>query len=131
MQKHEFESLIGKQVPEKDYKVIECVYQFHPVVSEVSGKEEVAELYKSFGMRIFYDMLPRAEANCDLEKQLRHAQARVDKIRDQMEELKHGIIPERVQVSPEVIEQHTAMQKRMRERDKAFLSTVEHRDNAS
>lgn len=61
MQKHEFEQRIERTISEEEYKVIEFVYQFHPVISNVSGKEEVAELYKSFGMPIFRDMYPRAE----------------------------------------------------------------------
>lgn len=90
MIKEEFQDMIGQIVSDEDYKVIEKVYQFHPAVNEVSGKEEVAELYKSFGMTIFYDLLPRAERNCDLEKQLRFAQARVRHIEQEMEKLRQG-----------------------------------------
>lgn len=50
MQKHEFEERIESTVSDEDYKLIEFVYQFHPVIRNVSGKDEVAELYKSFGM---------------------------------------------------------------------------------
>ena len=39
MRKEEFEALTGTEIPEKEYEVIEYVYQFHPVVSETSGKE--------------------------------------------------------------------------------------------
>ena len=63
MQKREFEEMIEQPVSDAEYRVIETVYQWHPSVKEVSGKEEVAELYKSFGMAIFHDMLPRAEKN--------------------------------------------------------------------
>ena len=65
MQKREFEEMIEQPVSDAEYKVIETVYQWHPSVKEVSGKEEVAELYKSFGMAIFHDMLPRAKKNRD------------------------------------------------------------------
>ena len=61
MQKHEFEERIESTVSDEDYKLIEFVYQFHPVIRNVSGKDEVAELYKSFGMALFRDMEPRAK----------------------------------------------------------------------
>lgn len=47
MQKHEFEERIESTVSDEDYKLIEFVYQFHPVIRNVSGKDEVAELYMS------------------------------------------------------------------------------------
>ena len=59
MQKHEFEERIESTVSDEDYKLIEFVYQFHPVIRNVSGKDEVAELYKSFGMALFRDMEDR------------------------------------------------------------------------
>lgn len=61
MQKAEFEERIEGQVSNEDYKLIEFVYQWHPVIRNVSGKDEVAELYKSFGMALFRDMEPRAK----------------------------------------------------------------------
>lgn len=122
MEKKEFEKEIERSVPDADYKVIEMVYQFHPSIRETSGKEEVAELYKSFGMAIFYDMLPRAEKNRELEKQLLHAKAEVERIRDEMEELSRGNAPEKVQVLPEALEEHLKMQNRQRENDRQRLA---------
>lgn len=87
MQKREFEEMIEQPVSNSDYEVIETVYQWHPSIKEVSGKEEVAELYKSFGMAIFYDMIPRAEKNRELENQLRHVQAELERIKEAMKGL--------------------------------------------
>lgn len=61
MQKQEFEERIERTVTDEQYKVIEEVYMWHPSIRNTSGKDEVAELYKSFGMTIFHDMLPRAQ----------------------------------------------------------------------
>lgn len=61
MQKQEFEERIERTVTDEQYKVIEEVYMWHPSIRNTSGKDEVAELYKSFGMTIFHDMLPRAK----------------------------------------------------------------------
>lgn len=112
MQKREFEEMIEHPVSDAEYRVIETVYQWHPSVKEVSGKEEVAELYKSFGMAIFHDMLPRAEKNHELENKLRHAQAEVERIKEEMEELSRGNAPERVQVLPEALKEHLKMSER-------------------
>ena len=68
MQKHEFEERIEGTVSDEDYKLIEFVYQFHPVIRNVSGKDEVAELYKSFGMALFRDMEPRAKKAKEVEE---------------------------------------------------------------
>lgn len=90
MHKSEFEQRVGQPVSDKDYTVIETVYQWHPAIKETSGKDEVAELYKSFGMTIFYDMMDRAEVNRVLDKELRHAQAEVERIKREMEEIERN-----------------------------------------
>lgn len=84
MQKEEFEDLVGQALSDMDYEIIETVYLHHPAIRDVSGKEEVAELYKSFGMNIFYDMFQRAKKNQDLADRLFHTQAEVDRIREEM-----------------------------------------------
>lgn len=70
MQKAEFEERIEGRVSDEDYKLIEFVYQWHPVIRNVSGKDEVAELYKSFGMALFRDMEPRAKKVKEVEEQM-------------------------------------------------------------
>ena len=87
MTKREFEERIEKTVSDADYGIIEMVYQFHPSIKEVSGKDEVAELYKSFGITIFIDMFPRAEKACELDSRLRHAKAEVERIEEEIGEL--------------------------------------------
>lgn len=67
MQKQEFEERIERTVTDEQYKVIEEVYMWHPSIRNTSGKDEVAELYKSFGMTIFHDMLPRARKVVNME----------------------------------------------------------------
>lgn len=89
MQKSEFLERIGKgkHISDAEYKVIETVYQWHPCIGNVSGKDDVAALYNGFGMAIFHDMIPRAEKNRELENRLRHAQAEVEQIKEEMKKL--------------------------------------------
>ena len=63
------------------------VYMWHPSIRNTSGKDEVAELYKSFGMTIFHDMLPRAKKAHELDELLRNAQREVQRIQEEIEEL--------------------------------------------
>ncbi len=88
MTKSEFEEMIGGSVTDEEYQLIEEVYMWHPAIRNTSGKEEVAELYKSFGIVIFYDMYPRAKKAKDIEDNIRL----IDKTRavlvDQLKQLK-------------------------------------------
>lgn len=84
MQKEEFEDLVGQALSDRDYEIIETACLYHPAIRDTSGVEEVAELYKSFGMTIFYDMIGRAKKNQDLEIQLHQAQAEVDRFKEEM-----------------------------------------------
>ncbi len=90
MMKNEFEEMIGRSVTDEEYQLIEEVYMWHPAIRNASGKEEVAELYKSFGIVIFYDMYPRAKKAKDIEE---HIQL-IDKTRaalvDKLKLLKMG-----------------------------------------
>lgn len=89
MQKQEFEERIERTVTEEQYKIIETVYMWHPSIRNTSGKDEVAELFKSFGMAIFHDMLPRAKKAQELDERLRAAQREVDRIQEELKELSY------------------------------------------
>ena len=52
MTKQEFEKRLGKTVNDRDYAKIEEVYATHPSISETESKDQIAYLYKTFGMRI-------------------------------------------------------------------------------
>lgn len=84
MSKEEFEDLISQALSDRDFEIIETVYLYHPAIRDVSGKEELAELYKSFGMAIFYDLVGRAKRNQDLADQLRQTQAETDRIKEEI-----------------------------------------------
>lgn len=105
MTREEFRDLVGLEISDADYEIIEKVYNFHPAVNEVSGKKEVAELYKSYGIVVFHDMLPRAEKNRELERQLRQAQEEEERVKQEIEELAHGSIPEKEGAAMEIQEE--------------------------
>lgn len=90
MMKNEFEEMIGRSVTDEEYQLIEEVYLWHPAIRSASGKEEVAELYKSFGIVIFYDMYPRAKKAKDIEKNIRMLDKTREKLVDKLKLLKMG-----------------------------------------
>ena len=70
MTKSEFEYLIHGSVTDEEYELIETIYMWHPAIRNTSGKEEVAELYLSFGLVIFRDMYQRAMKVKDIEEEM-------------------------------------------------------------
>ena len=82
MNRYEFEAHIETTVSADEYKVIEMVYTWHPSISGVNGKNEIAAIYKlPGGMRIIRDMLPTAKARADLEIELTAAAAELERAR--------------------------------------------------
>ena len=84
MTKQEFEQRLGKTVSEKDYAKIEEVYTTHPSISETEGKDQIAYLYKTFGMRIIEDMLPTARKARELEDEMRKTRTRINTSQETM-----------------------------------------------
>lgn len=88
MMKHEFEQRIGAlSVTNEDYEKIKVVYAFYPGLSEVKGKDQIAELFKMLGMRIIEDMLPRAIKAQELEDAIFQSQSLVNNLKDDLSKL--------------------------------------------
>ncbi len=77
-------------ITDEDYKLVEYVYNFHPSISETTGKDQIAYLVANFGMPIIKDMLPRAKEMEGLEAQMRSAQIKVQEIARKIESVKYG-----------------------------------------
>lgn len=104
MTKQEFEKRIGTEISQKDYSIVEHVYTWHPSISEVEGKEQIAELYKSFGMPIIKNMMEASNYAETLNREMTQVQR-------QVEELKKRII--RVAKGDLVVEQCIAEAKKL------------------
>lgn len=81
MTKQEFQKRIGAEISQKDYSIVEHVYTWHPSISEVEGKEQIAELYKSFGMPIIKNMMEAANYAETLDRAMAQAQRQVEELR--------------------------------------------------
>ena len=82
-----------KEVPEytdRDYEIIEYVYNFHPSISETQGRKQIAELFVNFGMTLINDMVPRAELMEKKEKELSAAREAIRKIEKEIKDIRAG-----------------------------------------
>ena len=84
MTKQEFQKRIGAEISQKDYSIVEHVYTWHPSISEVEGKEQIAELYKVFGMPIIKNMMEAANYAETLDREMAQAQRQVTDITNEL-----------------------------------------------
>lgn len=67
MMQEEFERMVGAGVSEKEYRIIDTVYMYHPADM---NKEDIAGLFRMGGIALINDLLPAAEAMQALEVEL-------------------------------------------------------------
>ena len=91
MTKQEFEQRINSTVCESDYDIIEYVYNFHPSIDEVHGKDDIANIYKIGGMRIIRDMEKTAKIAESIYLYRRKIQDKLSQLKDIEDDLKSGI----------------------------------------
>ncbi|MEW6215756.1 MAG: hypothetical protein AB1478_11260, partial [Nitrospirota bacterium] len=80
MMKFEFEKYSGKEISDNDYNSIQIVYNYHPSIADVGGKNQLAQLYCIGGMRIIDDMLPTALFCQKLDEELEKLNSRIDSL---------------------------------------------------
>lgn len=74
------------RIPSNDeMRLIEYVYMYHPSISNVGGKEQIAYLYVHFGMRLIRDMRNTAHMMEDYEIKERKLKAELIKLKDDRE----------------------------------------------
>lgn len=78
------------QVSDREWKLIERVYTFHPAISETDGKRQVALLYAEFGIRIFVDMAETAQSMEVIEREIREAKSHYDTLLMKAEQIRKG-----------------------------------------
>lgn len=77
---------------EKEYKVIERVYVWHPSISQKGheGQEQITRLYSEFGMRIIYDMENTACVMENLNEIRTKAKKTLEDVEKEIVELTYG-----------------------------------------
>lgn len=66
-------------------ELIDYVYMYHPSISNVDGKSQIAYLYVVFGMRLILDMRNTAYVMEDYENKERKLKAELNKLKDDRE----------------------------------------------
>lgn len=93
MTKKEFEERVGVEVSSKDYRIIEQVYTYHPAISEIDGKHEIATLYETGGMPLIKSMVKAAKIMEELERERDQEMARLEKINNRIKNVvKNGCL---------------------------------------
>lgn len=90
MTKQEFNERCSVSVTDADYKKVEFVYTWHPSISETKGKDQIAMLVETFGMRIIEDMIPTSQKAQELENKRMSLRTQLDKVNEEYKKLKRG-----------------------------------------
>ena len=88
MTKEEFETLTEQTISPEDYKIVEFVYMYHPNVSDVGGKQFIAEVYKVGGIELIKDMRNAAQINYEFEEAVAELQSRIRGLNNRIERLR-------------------------------------------
>lgn len=82
MNKQEFEEKLGRPVSGVDYEIIEYVYQWHPAIRAVGGKDQIVAIYNAGGMTVIRSMQETARIAMNLDKEKRELRQRMDKLEE-------------------------------------------------
>lgn len=91
MTKQEFETLLGQEVDQDAYAHIEYVYNWHPGIPEVGGKQKIADLFKVGGMGVIGAMMETAQFFEELENEFSKLRAQRDEITRRIQEIQNEI----------------------------------------
>lgn len=94
MNKQEFcdrTGIIYEDLGEDDWEIIQTVYNFHPLITDTKGKDEIAMLYNTGGMGLMHDMHGTAfEISCreDASQKARICKDQIEKdFKEKLDEL--------------------------------------------
>lgn len=85
--KQSFTARVQHEVTDTEYAEIEFVYNWHPSISNTEGKDQIAYLYNTFGMRIIRDMMPTAKKAKELNSEILATRHYLEELQAQYVEL--------------------------------------------
>lgn len=77
----------ARKPTESEFETIQFVYNYHPAIHPSEGKNQIAMLYSTFGMRIIMDMLDTAQQAATIEGERRQLKHRLHELELEEEEL--------------------------------------------
>lgn len=87
MTKDEFESVLGESVTDEQYKEIEYVYTYHPVVDCLGT---IVKLYQIGGMRLMWDMDAAARQAQQIVDRRGVLKSQLNELSEEYQRLKKG-----------------------------------------
>lgn len=72
---------------DKEFELIQFVYNYHPSIHPSEGKNQIAMLYSTFGMRIICDMHDTAKRAQELDDERRQLKNKLRELEREEEEL--------------------------------------------
>jgi len=85
MMKVEFERLVGEQISDADWELVELVYNLHP---RDFSKEEVATLWKIGGREVFEGLYPLARKVEELIEAKTRLKCELRRVEDELADLR-------------------------------------------
>lgn len=91
MLKEEFLNLIKSPEPtESAWELIQTVYTFHPSISDVGGKKQIAALWDIGGIRLIADMLKTAERVRDILEKIAVLKGEIARYEEDWQNIREG-----------------------------------------
>lgn len=98
MTREEFERELSEYAPDnqrtfsaQEYVKIEFVYTYHPAISNLDGKRQIAVIWQEGGISVIQDMEKRARAAQLIEHKIARCRTELDKAIKEYERLKQSI----------------------------------------
>lgn len=76
-----------KEPTDQEFETIQFVYNYHPSIHPVEGKNQIAMLYSTFGMRVILDMFETAKRMQEIEDETRACRSRLQELQKEANEL--------------------------------------------
>lgn len=77
----------ARKPTDKEFETIQFVYNYHPSIHPVEGKNQIAMLYSTFGMRVIIDMRETAKRLQEIEDETRACRLRLQELQKEADEL--------------------------------------------
>lgn len=75
----------------EEWAAISAVYTFHPLIGEVTGKEDIAKLFKLGGIGLIESMVSDADKAMIFEDEVRHEQRAIEIAKEAVIEAKERV----------------------------------------
>ncbi|MBP1561912.1 MAG: hypothetical protein J6C96_11830 [Oscillospiraceae bacterium] len=77
----------ARKPTDKEFETIQFVYNYHPSIHPVEGKNQIAMPYSTFGMRVILDMRETAKRLQEIEDETRVCKLRLQELQKEADEL--------------------------------------------